>query len=109
MEEINEKAIYNKTSKPSRSKPVIKRAVAKWLEKPRRKLGAPTPERLRCPVTVGVQTDTCMALDTVTPCREEIRAVLKEILVEGEGDYYSSSSSDEDSDMFGLTTVSTHS
>ncbi|WAR20733.1 ZN862-like protein [Mya arenaria] len=81
------------------SKPVIKRAVAKWLEKPRRKLGAPTPERLRCPVTVGVQTDTCMALDTVTPCREEIRAVLKEILVEGEGDYYSSSSSDEDSDM----------
>ncbi|WAR25608.1 PZRN3-like protein [Mya arenaria] len=36
-----------------RSKPIIKRAVAKWLELPRRKLGAPTPERLRCPVTVN--------------------------------------------------------
>ncbi|XP_053396870.1 uncharacterized protein LOC128556296 [Mercenaria mercenaria] len=79
------------------SQPVIKKAVNTWLaSKPRRKLETPKGVTQCESRNASVQTEESSSF---TPCREDIRAVLKEILLEEEFDSHSDEDADNDSDF----------
>ncbi|WAR22592.1 hypothetical protein MAR_016566 [Mya arenaria] len=76
------------------SQPIIKKAVNTCLEKrPRRKIRNSKGKKQKC---YSLCVNQCQCRDgSFTPCTEDIRAVLKEILVEEKFDGYSS---DDDAD-----------